>query len=428
MSEKNIITGKGSPKIIRGLKLIGWQKDFASAFESLRPDEKLFVVSGRQRGKSTALLQIILYVAINRPKSQSYFISPVNFQNRSRFKDLASAIAGSPLVSKLNESNYEARFVNGSSVTFLSAESGDNLRGNTCARGGVLIIDECAFVKDETITSILTPYVTVHHANIIAVSTPRQKNGWFYEGVRDAKACVPGYKVIDVSEYNSSFFITEEQIEDYRRKYPPVKFRNEIEGLFADKGSGVFGDYQSVFKSAGVCEPVYIGIDWSTGGGDYTVVAGFDKDLEMCLLWKDNKIDDPLKRADQIAELLNLYPSIKKVIVEKNSIGAVYSSYLKTKYVHPNRIDEFVTSNSSKVRIIEQLVSYINQRKLTLLPDSDLDYQFGIFEHVPLTKGYTYAADPRASNSHDDVVMATAFALEAAIANQKSGGYSFSFI
>ena len=124
-----------SEKVIRGLKLIGWQRDFVKAFESLLPDEKLFVVSGRQRGKSTALLQIILYVAINRPRSQSYFISPVNFQNRSRFKDLSSAIAGSPLVSKLNETNYEVRFVNGSSVTFLSAESVDNLRGNTCTRG-----------------------------------------------------------------------------------------------------------------------------------------------------------------------------------------------------------------------------------------------------------------------------------------------------
>lgn len=417
-----------SEKVIRGLKLIGWQRDFVKAFESLLPDEKLFVVSGRQRGKSTALLQIILYVAINRPRSQSYFISPVNFQNRSRFKDLSSAIAGSLLVAKLNETNYEVRFVNGSSVTFLSAESGDNLRGNTCTRGGVLIIDECAFVKDDTITSILTPYVTVHHANIIAVSTPRQKNGWFYEGVRDAKAGVRGYKVIDVSEYDSSFFITDSQIEDYRRKYPPVKFRNEIEGLFADKGSGVFGDYQSVFKAQSTNDPVYIGIDWSTGGGDLTVVAGFNKDLEMCLLWKDNQIEDPLKRADAIADLLNLYPSIKKILVEKNSIGAVYSSYLKTKYNHPSRIEEFNTVNASKVRIIEQLVTYINQKKLTLLPDSDLDYQFGIFEHVPLTKGYTYAADPRASNSHDDIVLATAFALEAAITSQKSGGYSFTFL
>ena len=142
----------------------------------------------------------------------------------------------------------------------------------------------------------------------------------------------------------------------------------------------------------------------------------------------NNQIEDPLKRADAIADLLNLYPSIKKILVEKNSIGAVYSSYLKTKYNHPSRIEEFNTVNSSKVRIIEQLVSYINQKKLTLLPDSDLDYQFGIFEHVPLTKGYTYAADPRASNSHDDIVLATAFALEAAVTSQKSGGYSFTFL
>lgn len=414
------------PIIIKSLKPIGWQLAFVDSFESLKKDEKLFVVSGRQRGKSTILLQIILYVCINRPKSTSYFCSPTNNQNRSRFRDLSNMLGGHPLVSKLNESTFECRFINGSSVTFISAESGDNLRGNTCSNGGILIIDECAFIKDDVITSILTPYVTVHHANIVAVSTPRRKTGWFYEGVCDAKAGLPLYKYVDAGQYDSSFFITPEQIEDYRRKYTPEKFRNEIEGLFSDSGSGVFGDYQRHFQDV-KGEPVYIGIDWSTTGTDSTVIVGFDSEGHMVLLWKDNATPDPIDRADKIVAILNNLKNPKQILVEQNSIGEVYYSYVKKRIRCASVFKKFNTSNNSKVRIIEQLVKDLNTNEITLLPHPDLDYQFGIFECVPLQKGkYTYAADTRVSDSHDDIVLATAFADEAR--HSTKNNYSLSVI
>lgn len=421
-------------KVLKGIKPIGWQTEFVSQFKSLNPSEILFVVSARQRGKSTILLQILLYVAINRPNSVSFFVSPTNAQNRSRFKDLQKLLGGTPLVSKLNESTFDIKFFNNSTVTFLSAESGDNLRGNTVSRGGILIIDEAAFIKDDTITSVLSPYVTVHHANIIAVSTPRRKSGWFYEGVRDAISHKePLYKCVDASMYDNSFFISEEQIELARRKYPPEKFKNEILGLFSEDGDGVFGSYRTRFATYDT-EPVYIGIDWSTGSSsksDQTVVVGFDKDLHMSLLFKDNTTTDPIERCNLIANLLNKHNSIKKIVVERNSMGAVYSSYLKKQLKSnlSNKVSEFDTTNTSKVRIIEQLVEYINTNKLTLLPDNDLDYEFGIFISSPLKDNkYTYLADPKASNSHDDIVLATSFALEAYAISQKSGGYSFTAI
>ena len=151
----------------------------------------------------------------------------------------------------------------------------------------------------------------------------------------------------------------------------------------------------------------------------------------MSLLFKDNTTTDPIERCNLIANLLNTHPSIKKIVVERNSMGAVYSSYLKKQLKSnlSNKVSEFDTTNTSKVRIIEQLVEYINTNKLTLLPDGDLDYEFGIFISSPLKDNkYTYLADPKASNSHDDIVLATSFALEAYAISQKSGGYSFTAI
>lgn len=398
--------------IITGLKLIGWQNDFAKIFKNLEPDDKLFVKASRQKGKSTLLLQTILFVGINRPKSTSFYISPTNNQNRSRFKDIINILGGSPLVTKLNESTQEIRFWNGSSVSFLSAESGENLRGNTCSRGGILIIDEAAFIKDDTITSILTPYTTVHHANTILVSTPRRKSGYFFEGYNDAVNSVPGYRYIDVNNYDNSFFISEEQIADYKRRYSPEKFKNEVLGLFSDNSEGLFGDYQKIFLEPKDKDAVYAGIDFSTTGTDYTVISMFNKDKQMCGLWYNRTIKDPVERINKIIGIINSNSSLKVVLCETNSIGSVYISLLKKGLRNPNIIKEFTTTNTSKKEIIENLIKNISCEEITLLRDDLLDYQFSIFESKPLSKGnYTYEANPKVTESHDDIVMATAICI-----------------
>lgn len=398
-------------KHIHGAKLIGWQKDAAKIFESLQPSEKMTILASRQKGKSFFLSQVVLYVCINRPKSVSYYVNPTNNQNRSRFRDFVNILGGNPLISKLNESTFEIRFKNGSSINFLSAESGDNLRGNTCKNGGVCILDECAFISDDVITTILTPYVTVHKANMILVSTPRFKRGYFYEAYIDAVNGVPGYKYIDVSDYDNSFFITEEQIEDYRRKYTPLKFQNEILGQFGDLGSGVFGDFESVYKTPDDIDPVYCGIDFSSTGEDLTALVFFNKKHEMCRLWYDKDIKDPVDRINKIIEIINSYPTLKHVVCETNSIGAIYISLLRKGMSRPSILEEFTTTNESKRRIIENLASCISQKTLTLLKHPLLEYQLGVMEVKPLTNNnYTYDA-AHGSNGHCDLVMATAFAV-----------------
>lgn len=420
------MTSVNDTKVIRGVKLIGWQKSAVEIFKGLQPTEKFFILASRQKGKSLLMTQIILYVGINRSNSQSYMVSPTNLQNRARFKDLVSMVGGSPLIDKMNESTLEIRFTNGSRVTFLSAESG-NLRGLTCSRGGLLIIDEAAFIKDDIITSILTPYVTVHRANMILVSTPRRKSGYFYDGYIDAVNGVKGYKYIDVSKFDNSFFITDEQIEDYRRKYTPERFKNEILGQFTDSSEGLFGDYQAVYNTPDDESPVYCGIDFSTTGTDYTAMCFFNKSHEMCRVWYDRNEKDPVKRVENMISVINSYPSLKHVVCETNSMGSVYISLLRKGVNHPNIIESFTTTNSSKKEIIEDLVKHISQKDITLLNDPLLDYQFSIFESVPLSKGnYTYAANTKVSDSHDDLVMATALAVHSFKTN--TGQYKFSYI
>ena len=395
---------------VRGAKLIGWQNDLVREFLSLKKDERLVIKKCRQVGCSFTFAQILFYVAINRPKSTSIYITTTNSAARKFFTDMGEFCKESSLVS-MNGSLLEMTFWNGSIIYFKSSES--QLRGISCKRGGIMVVDECAFLKSDIWTSIL-PFTTVSKANTLIASTPWTKRGMYYTFYERALSGDPGYHLIDTRDYDLSYFISEEQREEYRKILSPQAFRTEIDGEFMDSTSGVFGDYQSIYVEPEDKDPVYCGIDFSVSvGGDDTVLTGFNKSKQQCLLYYDNSIADPVARAEKLADIINSYPSIKKVVCETNSMGSTFISILRRKLKRPNILEEFTTTNSTKKDIIENLVSLIGQKEITLLDDPKQDYEFAIFQLVELKNGnYSYAADTKVQNSRDDIVMATAFAAK----------------
>ena len=396
---------------VRGAKLIGWQNDLVREFLTLKKDERLVIKKCRQVGCSFTFAQILFYVAINRPKSTSIYITTTNSAARKFFTDMGEFCKESSLVS-MNGSLLEMTFWNGSIIYFKSSES--QLRGISCKRGGIMVVDECAFLKSDIWTSIL-PFTTVSKANTLIASTPWTKRGMYYTFYERALSGDPGYHLIDTRDYDLSYFISEDQREEYRKILSPQAFRTEIDGEFMDSTSGVFGDYQSIYAEPEDKDPVYCGIDFSVSvGGDDTVLTGFNKSKQQCLLYYDNSIADPVARAEKLADIINSYPSIKKVVCETNSMGSTFISILRRKLKRPNILEEFTTTNSTKKDIIENLVSLIGQKEITLMDDPKQDYEFAIFQLVELKNGnYSYAADTKVQNSKDDIVMATAFAAKA---------------
>ena len=395
---------------VRGAKLIGWQNDLVREFLNLKKDERLVIKKCRQVGCSFTFAQILFYVAINRPRSTSIYITTTNSAARKFFTDMSDFCKNSSLVS-LNSSLLEMTFWNGSIIYFKSSES--QLRGISCKRGGIMVVDECAFLKSDIWTSIL-PFTTVSKANTLIASTPWTKRGMYYTFYERALSGDPGYHLIDTKFYDLSYFISEDQREEYRKILSPQAFRTEIDGEFMDSTSGVFGDYQSIYAEPEDKEPVWCGIDFSVSvGGDDTVLTGFNKSKQQCLLYYDNSIADPVARAEKLADIINSYPSIKKVVCETNSMGSTFISILRRKLKRPNILEEFTTTNSTKKDIIENLVSLIGQKEITLIDDPKQDYEFAIFQLVELKNGnYSYAADTKVQNSKDDIVMATAFAAK----------------
>lgn len=390
---------------LKSAKLISWQPDCAREFENMDKGDTLVICSQRQVGKSFTCTQILLYVALNYKKSVSIYISPTNDSSRKFFNDVKSMVESSRLTEKINESLLVIRFTNGSQIFFRSAES--KLRGYSCRNNGILVVDEAQFVPDD-IWEIILPFTNVDNSKKIIISTPKFKRGQFWKFYSRALAKDEGYHLISTSDYDTSMFLNDKLKEEYRKMLSPQAFKSEILGEWLDNGDCLFGDYSQVFKTPDDCNPVIAGIDWSNNGGDNTVFSGFNKYNEQCNLTIFTDIIDPVERAKKIAELINSYPTLRKVVVETNSIGEVYISILKKYLVNPNIVAEFTTTNDSKCRIIEKLISSINQKEITLLQHPQLDMELSSYEMQPLKAGkHTY------NGKKDDCIMATAFAVDA---------------
>jgi len=384
-------------------KMLSWQPDCINTFINMNKGDTLVICSQRQVGKSFTCGQLLLYTALTFKCSRSIYVSPTNDSSRKFFSDLKRLLEGTSLTTKINESLLVISFINGSEILFRSAES--KLRGYSCQNDGILVVDEAYYVPDD-IWEVVLPFTNVDNSKRIFISTPKFRKGFFYDRYSDGLAGRPGYHLISTTDYDTSMFLTDRQREEYRQILSPQAYRSEIMGQWIDTGGGVFGDYSKVFLNPTDRTPVIIGVDWSNNGGDNTVMTGFNANNQQCLLEIMTDINDPVTRAERISSRINeLNP--KTVVAETNSIGEVYISILKRKLNRPEILQTFTTTNDSKKRIIEKMIAAINTKSITLLPNSQLDYELGIFEMQSLkNNNYTY------NGKKDDCIMATAFAID----------------
>ena len=355
---------------------------------------------------------MLLYFALKEPGSIGFMLEPTLKQARRVWRQIIKACGGdnSELIKSANQTLLTIEFVNGSEINFGSAEQGDALRGATVKRS-CLIIDECAFVTDEII-QILQPLVDVSRAPVMYVSTPLFRNGEFYETYKRGMEGDPNVKVFDWSQYDTSALLSPEKLEYYRKTMAPLRFKSEYLGQFIDAGSFVFGDFSKCYGPLSRKDPVYAGIDWSAGGedGDYTVLTSLDDEARLTDIkyWQNF---DSVDLIDAISAELNARKSLKLCQVEKNSMGKVYMDMLKRK-VRKGLVREFITTNDSKRRVIEQLITAFQQGQVTIPQDAELTKELQVYQVESTPTGMvTYNAP---SGAHDDAVISLSLAYDLA--------------
>lgn len=381
-----------------------WQKDVYHDIIKARGSRRRFVVCARRQCGKTILAIVVLIAYSLEKKGTSVIIEPTQAQSRRVFKQLVDCLQGSGAITSANATLLTIEFANGSEILFKSAEQGDNLRGFTCTN--IMIIDEGAFIPDD-IYQIVYPVTDANGCPIMIISTPLFQSGEFYrlfsEGMRGSKL-VSSY---DWSKYDTSKYLPAEQLEYYRQTLPKTKFQSEYLGQFLSEGSYIFGDISKCINGLSGDAPMYCGIDWGSGNdGDYTVVVMMDANRNVVRLESFKNLDATLQ-IDRISQMIAESPTLKTIQVELNSIGRVFYDMLRKK--SKAFIKGFTTTNDSKRRIIEKLISAFQTNKINIPNDPELIKELQHYSMEKTSKGYTYNG---ADGVHDDYCMALAICYD----------------
>lgn len=388
-------------------KLNPWQQDvFDDVKEGLY--DYYVVKAKRQVGKSILAIDVCLYFAFLNI-SIATIIEPTLKQCRRVYKQIIKACGGetSPLIKSANQTLLSIEFFNGSEIIFGSAEQGDALRGMTVKKS-ILIIDEAAFI-DQEIYEIIYPVVDAMHCPVMLISTPLFCSGEFYD--KYMQGLQPGIvKSYDWSTYDTSIYLSAEKLEYYRQNISPLKFKSDYLGQFIAEGSYVFGDFNKCVGECSTGIPLYGGIDWSSGNdNDYTVLTLMDNKGQVTHIYPFKDFT-PTQLVDELVKVIKSFPTLKCVQVETNSIGDVYMDFLK-KGLKNGLIRGFTTSNDSKRKIIEQLITAFQNDKVRVPNEPELikELQHYNIEKTPTGKVTYNGAD----GVHDDYVLSLAFVFDA---------------
>lgn len=371
-----------------------------------------FVKSVRQKGKSMMCENMLVLAALSHPNQRCGFVAPILKQAKPLYKDIVRNLK--PLVAESNGSDLEVTFINGSSLHFMSAEQGDNLRGFTVSQHGLLIIDEAAYISDDVFYTV-TPFVNANNAPIVAVSTPRFRSGFFYDFYTDGLAGKDGIYSYDFNDWPNPY-ITPERLELLKKKMPLNLFRADYLGEWMETTSDLFGDFNAVVSNSVTAGTRHTaGLDWGVGkaagkDSDSTALSVFNEHRQQVRLYHWNDLDETAT-VQAVVQAIREY-DIRKLVVETNSIGAVYLGLLKkaiTAAGLPCVVVEFTTTNDSKRKVIEQYIVEVQNRTIQLLDDPEQKVQLAAYQMEKTPSGkITYNA---AKGYHDDIIMATAFAL-----------------
>lgn len=405
-------------------KLTDYQKKAFDFFGDGR-GKSLIIKAPRQVGKTFFNIAELIYIAALKPKSVSIIVEPSVFLSRKVFNDIYRALRESGVIESANSTTCEIMFRNGSQIICRSIESMS--RGLTVS--GILIIDETCFIDDEAIYTLL-PLINANNAGLILTSSPFTAEGYFYNMyLKGLEGNDPNIKSFDwAKEESIKKFLTDEKKALYRTVMSKNKYTTEILGDFLENDGLLFTNLNACIGEAVPTEKTaYIGIDFATGSdGDYTVLTAINGKAQVFKQVAVNNLT-PTKQVDWLVDNINEIKkgyTIRTILAEKNSIGAVYIDYMRKSLLKSNlTVQEFITTNDSKRRIIEQLQTAFEQTAITIPNDPVLINELKRFQATvnPTTKVVKYEG----KNAHDDRTMSLAFAYEAYL--RRLGNFTISF-
>jgi len=287
----------------------------------------------------------------------------------------------------------------GGTVQVRSADNPDSLRGEGL---DYLVMDECAFIKQDAWTEALRPALADRQGKALFISTPKGRN-WFWRlwMIDDGEQ----YKSWQFTSYDNPY-VKDSEIDAAKANLPERIFLQEFMADFIEDGAGVFRRVMDAATSK-VAEPApgkqyVMGVDWGKSN-DFTVITTLDTQGHMVHVDRFNQIDYTV----QVGRLRALAERYKPtaIIAERNSMGDPLAEQLLRAGLP---VQPFTTTNATKTAIIDGLALAFERGEVAILPDPALVGELQAYEMERLKSGLLRYSAP--DGMHDDMVMSLALA------------------
>lgn len=393
--------------------------------EMMQGVKKLTVACcGRQLGKSIWLGWYIAWFAVTHPNREVYIIAPTVDQSRIIFNEVARQFRAPSLLStlvkqKIKEYPFpEIRLQNGSRIHGRGANNPQFIRGKMVH---LAVLDESAFFKDGTISTVIEPMFTVtgqtEDAALIMISTPFG-TGDFYDYYQKAK------KQQREGKEAAHFHFT-----SYDNPYADKTYLDEVRDTYGEDSLLWRSEYMAEFVDGDLAVFPWSSIKWAVENhpydGAYRVippeprhryVQGVDlanvRDYTVCtVLDITNPSLVPLVRYDRVQKqgytrykslIRNNHQSYNgaRTLVDATSLGESVAEDLRD-----IAAEGYKLSNQSKHEVVQELSRMLSEHRLTLPNDRTI---------IDELRYFTYSITPskvlrmEASRGHDDIVMSLA--------------------
>ena len=371
----------------------------------VRDEDARFKVlaSGRRWGKTRLGTTLCLATAIKGGRAwwtaPSYKVAGVGWRLLTRLaKQIPSA--------EVRRVDRQINLPNGGSVQVRSADDPDSLRGEGL---DFVVLDECAFMKEEAWTEALRPALSDRQGKALFISTPKGHN-WFWRNFQRSN---------DDDEWaafqfptSGNPYIPKDEIAAAQQSLPERVFQQEYLAQFIDDAGGVFrrvmeaatAQEQTAFivDEDGKQHNYIMGVDVASLV-DFTVVSVIDLTTkEMCYMDRFNRVDYTVLE-DRITATARRF-NVMTTIIEDNSIGRPVLDHLAQRGIG---VQAFTTTNATKTTIIQHLQAAFEHGRIQILNDPVLIGELQAYEGTQLSSGWKYGAP---EGLHDDTVMSLAIA------------------
>lgn len=375
---------------------------------ALHPARFRVLACGRRWGKTR--LGSALCIAVAATGGRSWWVAPsypVATVGWRLIKRLSGQIPGVAI----HQGDRLVTLPGGGEIQVRSADNPDSLRGEGL---DFVVLDECAFMREEAWTEALRPALSDRHGRAMFISTPKGRN-WFW---RLWQRCQDetqdewhGWQL----PTSDNPYISDSEIEAARQDLPERIFSQEYLAQFLDDAGGVFRRVLDAATAApqdsGIHGHEYIfGVDWGRSN-DFTAIAVFDLTTgELCHLDRFNQIDYQVQLGRLEALASRFRP--RAIVAESNSMGQPLIDQLQRGNLP---IVPFTTTNASKSIAIDALALAFERGALRIIPDPTLIGELQAYEAERLPSGMIRYGAP--AGMHDDTVMALALAWQRPVAH-----------